>query len=67
MLLPSRDMTAFTVVDLGPLRPYVHMGESFGLEGTDRTNLSRLAFSYDLVVFTPSSAASWALTGPTTY
>ena len=67
VLLPSKDMTAFTVVDLRPLRPYDHRGDTFGLTGADRTKFSRLVFSYDMLVFTPSGQATWALTGPAAY
>jgi erythromycin esterase-like protein len=63
-LLQSRDLSATTLVDLRPLRPHLHGGETFGLQGAPLRDLRFLAYGMDFALFLPSRNGSFSLTAP---
>ncbi|HEX8639546.1 MAG TPA: hypothetical protein VF704_00150 [Allosphingosinicella sp.] len=63
-LLPSRDLSRPTLVDLRPLRAHLHRRQNFGLEGEDLRKFEMLVHGMDFALFLPSRAASFSLTQP---
>lgn len=63
-LLPSRDFSRATLVDLRPLRAHLHRRQSFGLEGDELRRFETLVHGLDFALFLPSRAASFSLTQP---
>ena len=63
-LLPSRNLSGATLVDLRPLRNHLHAGQRFGLEADALANLRELAYGMDFALFLPSAPGSFALTAP---
>ena len=64
MLLPSRDLSATTLVDLRPLRAHLHARNTFGLSGAELETFRNLVHGMDFALFLPSGPGTYALTAP---
>jgi hypothetical protein len=63
-LLPSRDLSGTTLVDLRPLRAHLHGGNKFGLDGEALTDFRNFVHGLDFALFLPSGPGTFKLTAP---
>jgi hypothetical protein len=62
VLVAADAMDKASLVDLRPLRPHLHMGNSFGLEGVALRTFRDLVFGVDFALFIPSKPGAYTLT-----